>query len=230
MRLPDDTNRISILGTTGSGKTVAGIWHLSHADFITKPWIIYDFKRDPLLAEIEQLEGSTEITTNDLPTEPGLYFVHPHPDDTDAVQNQLRGVWERRNIGIYIDEGYMVSTAPNKRSWFRTLLTQGRSLHIPIITLAQRPSWIDRFVFSESEFFQVFRLNHSGDRKKVMEYVPADLSAPLPEYHSYYHDVGANKTFIVKPVPTGDAIVSVFAERLEKMREENKDVKKRIII
>jgi hypothetical protein len=219
VRLPDDTQRISIVGTTGSGKTAAGVWHLSKTDFIHKPWIIYDFKRDPLLAEIKALEGTYEITTEELPDKPGLYFVHPHPDDGERVQEQLRGVWERRNIGIYADEGYMLSTAGNRRSWFRTLLTQGRSLHIPIITLAQRPAWIDRFVFSESEFFQVFRLNHTGDRKKMMEYIPADISEPLPEYHSYYYDVGRNKIWTVKPVPTGDQIVQVFAERLESMKE-----------
>jgi len=230
MRLPDDTNRITIVGTTGSGKTVAGVWHLSQANYITKPWLIYDFKRDDLLAEIEALEGSYEITTDDIPDKPGLYFVHPHPDDTEAVQDQMRRVWERRNIGIYVDEGYMVSSGRNKRNWFRTLLTQGRSLHIPIITLAQRPSWIDRFVFTESQFYQVFRLNHVGDRNKIMEYVPADLSQPLAEFHSYYHDVGANKTYLVKPVPTGDAIISVFQTKLEKMLEKPELQKRRVFL
>ncbi len=230
MRLPDDTNRTTIVGTTGSGKTVAGVWQLSMQDYITKPWVVYDFKRDDLLADIEGLEGSYTISTEEIPDKPGLYFVHPHPDDTDAVQDQMRRIWERRNIGIFVDEGYMVSSGRNKRNWFRTLLTQGRSLHIPIITLAQRPSWIDRFVFTESQYYQVFRLNHVGDRNKIMEYVPADLSAPLPEFHSYWHDVGLNKTYLVKPVPTGDAILGVFKKRLDSMLEKPVEIKRRVII
>ena len=136
----------------------------------------------------------------------------------------MRLIWQKQNIGIFIDEGYMVSPSPNKRSWFRVLLTQGRSLHVPVIILTQRPAWLDKFVFTESEFYQVFRLNHSGDRKKIMEYVPADLSEPLPDYHSYYHDVGKHRTVVLKPVPTGDAIISTFEKRLEELTKKSRRV------
>jgi len=224
LRLPDDTQRITIVGATGSGKTVAGVWHLSHADFLSKPWIIYDFKRDELLARIGELDGAYEIGLNELPSHPGLYFVHVHPDESEGVQEQMRLIWQKQNIGIFIDEGYMVSPSPNKRSWFRVLLTQGRSLHVPVIILTQRPAWLDKFVFTESEFYQVFRLNHSGDRKKIMEYVPADLSEPLPDYHSYYHDVGKHRTVVLKPVPTGDAIISTFEKRLEELTKKSRRV------
>lgn len=226
MRLPNDTQRLSIVGRTGSGKTVAAVWHFSHVGFDYMPWVVYDFKRDRLLGKIGELEGAEHIGTDEVPTKPGIYFVHPHPDDVDLVQNQLQAIWQQQNTGVLIDEGYMVSQAPNKRSWLRTLLTQGRSLHVPMIILSQRPVWMDRFVFSESDFYQVFRLNHSGDRKKIMEYIPADLSARLPEYHSFYHDVAREETVVMKPVPTEDAIIQVFEERLEEMRGK----KRRIVI
>jgi hypothetical protein len=142
----------------------------------------------------------------------------------DAVQEQLAGIWEQQNTGVLIDEGYMVSQAPNTHSWLRTLLTQGRSMHIPMIILSQRPVWMDRFVFSESDFYQVFRLNHSGDRKKIMEYIPADLSERLPEYHSFYHDVAKEETVVLRPVPAEDEILSVFESRLEAMRSKHRRV------
>ncbi len=188
------------------------------------PWVIYDFKRDKLLSQIEALPGAYEIGTNEVPDLPGLYFIHPHPDDVEVVQNQLQGIWTKQNTGVLIDEGYMVSSAPNKRSWLRTLLTQGRSMHIPMIILSQRPVWMDRFVFSESDFYQVFRLNHSGDRKKIMEYIPADLSGRLPEYHSFYHDVAREETVVMKPVPTADKILGIFAQRLEEIRGRKRRV------
>ena len=65
-----------------------------------------------------------------------------------------------------------------------------------------------------------------GDRKKMMEYVPADLSRPLPEYHSYYHDVSLAETVVMKPVPTSKAILNVFETRLDSMRAR----KRRVII
>jgi hypothetical protein len=224
MRFPDDTQRISIVGRTGSGKTVAAVYHLSMADFDVMPWIVYDFKRDKLLSEIGELEGTEHIDTNFVPKRPGIYFVHPHPDDADLVQSQMWKIWAQENTGVYVDEGYMVCGPTNSNSAFRSLLTQGRSKHIPLIVLSQRPVWLDRFVFSESDFYQLFALNHSGDRKKMMEYIPADLSRPLPEYHSYYHDVATAETVVLKPVPTSDQILDVFDRRLTAMRKRNRRV------
>jgi hypothetical protein len=224
MRLPDDTQRLSIVGRTGSGKTVAAVWHLSHADFDIMPWIVYDFKRDSLLSQIGELEGTEHIDTGFLPRRPGIYFVHPHPDDNDLIQNQMWKIWAQENTGVYVDEGYMVCGPTNSNNAFRSLLTQGRSKHVPMIILSQRPVWLDRFVFSESDFYQLFALNHSGDRKRMMEYIPADLNRPLPTYHSYYHDVANAETVVLKPVPTSQAILDVFDSRLSRMRKQKRRV------
>lgn len=224
MRLPDDTQRLSIVGRTGSGKTVAAVWHLSHTDFQWLPWIVYDFKRDALLSQIGELEGTEHIGLEEIPRYPGIYFVHPHPDDSEAVQAQMWKIWQQKNTGVYVDEGYMVCGPSNSNSAFRSLLTQGRSKHVPMIILSQRPVWLDRFVFSESDFYQLFALNHSGDRKRMMEYIPADLNKPLPTYHSYYHDVATAETVVMKPVPTSDDILRVFDSKLSAMRARKRRV------
>ena len=217
MRLPDYSQRLSIVGRTGSGKTVAAVWHLSKAPFEQMPYIVYDFKNDSLLADIGDLDGAEHIDTTFVPTKPGIYFVHPHPDDVDEVQNQMWRIWQQERTGVYVDEGYMVCGPANQNSAFRSLLTQGRSKQIPMIILSQRPVWLDRFVFSESDFYQIFALNHAGDRKKIMEYIPHDLNKPLPEFHSYYHDVARAETYVIKPVPTADEILKVFDARLERI-------------
>lgn len=222
-RLPNETQRLSIVGRTGSGKTVCAVWHLSNADFEHMPWIVYDFKRDPLLAQIHALgleieAGAYELQLNEMPRKPGIYFVHPHPDDIEPVRQQMYAIWAQENTGVFVDEGYMVCGPTKPNPAFRSLLTQGRSKHIPMIVLSQRPVWLDRFAFSESDFYQVFSLNHSGDRKTINEYVPADLSKPLPPYHSYYHDVGKEETYVMKPVPTDEEILAVFREKFERMK------------
>lgn len=214
VRFPNDTQRLAIVGATGSGKTHAALWHLSRRNYDSKPWMVYDFKNDELINEIE---SARHLTLEDpLPDHPGLYIVHPHPGETDAVEGHMWKIWARENMGVYVDEGFMIGT--NNRG-FRALLTQGRSKHIPMIVLSQRPVWLDRFVFSESEYFQVFRLQHRKDVANVEEFIPYDLSKRLPEYHSYYYDVADDNMVILKPTPDRDVILDTFDLKLSKLKK-----------
>lgn len=212
MQFPNDKQRMVILGATGSGKTVAGLWFLSQRNYDTKPWVIYDFKGEAL---INSIKGATRLDVGSkIPEQPGLYVVNPYPDQEQEVEAQMWGIWQQENIGVFIDEGFMVG---NKNRAFRSLLTQGRSKHIPMIILSQRPVWLDRFVFSESEFFQVFRLQHRKDLASVQEFVPFDLSTRLPEHHSYYYSVVDNSCVILKPTPSDDVILDNFDAKLSRL-------------
>jgi len=212
MNFPQDNHRHAIIGATGSGKTQAALWHLSHRNFHLMPWLIYNFKNDE---SIDAIPGAVHIPTNEIPDSPGIYIAHPHPDDTELVEAQMWAVWSRGNTGVYVDEGYMIGR--NNRA-FRSLLTQGRSKRIPMVVLSQRPVWLDKFVFSESEFFQVFRLQHEKDRQNVREFVPMPRDTELPDYHSYYYEVRNKNAEIVKPVPGLETILSTFGRRLSRQR------------
>lgn len=209
MNFPGDEDRITIVGATGSGKTVAGMWHLSRRDLSSKPWFIYDFKREELINSVESAEHVDMASP--LPERPGLYIVHPHPGQEALVEDHMFRIWERENIGVYIDEGYMIG---NNSAAFRALLTQGRSKHIPMIINSQRPVYMDRFVWSESQYYQVFRLQHNDDIKSAQKFIPRDISARIPRYHSYYYDVVNDRLVILKPVPDADAILDTFETKL----------------
>jgi|SRR5579863_3564844 len=220
-RFPNDQQRLVILGATGSGKTNAALWHLSQRNFDEKPWVIYDFKHDDL---IESIEGAQHIDVGaPPPVRPGLYVVNPSPGQESDVDDQMMRIWNQENVGVYVDEGYMV---PKNSIGFRSILTQGRSKHIPVITLSQRPVWMDRFVFTEANYIQVFRLQHIDDTKSVEGFVPNPTDDPkkhplrkrLPEYWSYYYDVGRNKLMEVKPVPDPDTIIDTFDLRLRRIQ------------
>lgn len=218
-RLPNDQQRLAIVGATGSGKTQAAQWHLSHRNYHEMPWIIYNFKADESIDSIPYIR---ELELDQLPTLPGVYVTHPLPDDDDEiVAAQMKAIWTRGNIGIWVDEGYMI---PRSNRSFRTLLTQGRSKHVPMIVASQRPVWMDRFVFSESDFFQVFRLQHKKDRASMSEIVPANFDVQLPEYHSYYYDAGRNSVTAMRPVPDIRTIHATFAQRLGKLDYRQKRV------
>lgn len=214
IRLPKSSQHLAIVGRNGTGKTQAALWHLSQRPIDKRPYIAIDFKGDE---HINAIERARYIGLGDeIPRAPGVYIIQPTPLDAKngAVDDFLWKVYGRGNTGLWIDEGYMLgdSTA------FETLLTQGRSKHIPIITLTQRPVWVSRFVFSESMFYQFFALTDKRDKKTVESFAPVNMDAKLPEFHSWYYDVGNDQLTGLKPVPSEDEILSTIDAKLKTMK------------
>ncbi len=209
MNLPTESQHLVILGATGSGKTQAALWHLSLRDYITRPWLIINFKRDEL---VDGIPNAVHIDMDEVPVQPGIYITHPMPDDQEPIGAILQEIWTRGRTGVYVDEGLMMG---NRNRSFRALLTQGRSKQIPLIVNSQRPAWMDPFVFTEASFVQVFRLQHRDDIKRVEQFVPGELSKRLPEFNSYYYDVKNDVLSQVQPVPSIDEIYSRFRRHLK---------------
>lgn len=206
-RLPGPTDRLAVIGRTGSGKTHFSVWSLSHANWVERPWLIFDYKHDGLIKKIPRLEHLK--ITDKVPKEAGLYAVHPLPLDTDATEAMLWRIWAKGNTGVYIDEAHIL---PDKGG-LQAILTQGRSKNIPAIVVTQRPSWVSRFVFSEADYYSVFHLNDTRDRKTVGSFVPVDMDRPLDSRNSWWHDVATNRSYRMLPVPAAPTILNTFDER-----------------
>ncbi len=210
MRLPNDEERHAIVGSTGSGKTQFGVWSLSMRSFDRIPWIIVDFKHDSLIGDIPRL---TEIdVTGRIPKHRGLYVVRPTPADIDdgLVTTFLFNVWERERTGLFIDEGYMINRLDKG---LRTVLTQGRSKRIPVISLSQRPAHISPWLLSESEFKTVFYLEHPADIDRMNEWMPQNDASKLPDYHSYWYQRDGRIFKRMLPCPNKDEIIENFKRR-----------------
>jgi hypothetical protein len=223
IRLPKNSQHLAIIGRNGSGKTYAGCWHLSQKDIDRRPYIVYDFKGDEL---INSIESAQELSMDaPLPRDPGVYIVHTGPDQEEKISEHMKQIHAREDMGVYVDEGHMLGT---RNKGFRAILTQGRSKNVGVIVLSQRPVWMDKYVFSESMFFQIYALSSDDDLKTVQGWIPnpnrdykkdRDISIRLPEYHSYYYDVGADKVDKVGPVPDMDAILDTFDRKLYKLKK-----------
>lgn len=220
-RLPGPDQRILVLGRTGSGKTHMGLFQLSVRDYTERPWVVMNSKGDKA---INQIQGAKEMRLTDpVPSEPGIYIIRPLPDvDDNALEDLLWRIWAQENVGLFVDEGYMV---PKTSKAFRAILTQGRSKNIPMIINSQRPVYLDRFAISEADFYQVFHMNDKADRDTISRFMPdVDLDKRLPKYHSLYYDVGEDQLNEFRPAPPMSSIQSTFRTRLEKLATQKEAI------
>lgn len=198
--LPGVNDRTIVVGQTGSGKTWFGVWLLSHMNYNQMPWVIVDYKREALFRELGKGAFRSTLTPNsDAPKKPGLHLLQPFENDADAMDDFLWRLWKKGNVGIYIDEAMMMPAG--RGSAMRAILTQGRSLRIPVIALSQRPVEIDRYFFSEARCFAEFFLMDRDDRITLKRYTPFHPDNVPETHHCYWYDGQSRKVSYLAPVP-----------------------------
>jgi hypothetical protein len=213
IRLPGPSDRITIIGHTGSGKSQAAMWHLSNANFDVMPWVIVDPKEDD---KINSIQGAEYIEHGYVPKYPGIYILPNTRYQIQELDDTFAAYLERRNVGVYIDEASECGFGPG----FETFLTRGRSRRCPAIVLCQRPVNVSRYSFSEAQFFQCFPLTDERDYKTLRGFakVPDMEKYPLPEFYSYYYDVRWKRCYRLTPVPKIDVILNRIENKMESLR------------
>ena len=214
--------RTLIVGRTGSGKTVAALFHLSQANLEDKPWVVIDFKGDENINSIQNIEYIKPDA--DLSRiGPGLYVLRLRVDQQAQLEQFLWNVYERENMGIMADEGYMIGQGARFSPAFRAILTQGRSKNIGVIINSQRPVWLDVFAKSEANKIQIYHLNSVKDRNTISEFLGdalgPDVQERLAPYHSIYYDIDTNTAVELGPVPPPDVSVKLIEARLAAIRQ-----------
>lgn len=208
-RFPGGDARTTVIGATGSGKTTCAAWMLAHQRFDRRPWVILDFKNEELFDAV----GSPPlepIRIGAIPRRRGLYIANVRPGEEAALEAWLWQIFERGNIGLYVDEAALMPGGDA----FRAILQQGRSKRIPVIQCTQRPVDVKRGVFSEASFFAVYRMQDRRDAKIIEGFVPADLSAPLPTFHWRWYDVARNRLLVMGRVPDPAQVAAQLRDAL----------------
>ena len=174
------------------------------------PVTIVDPKHSKLIAKLDAQE--LKITAKP-PKEPGLYVIRPLPGDDDAaLQEYLLRVWEQENHGTYYDE--ILDLGPRNRA-FRRLLSQGREKRCPMIYCTQRPSWVDRYSFSEAEYIGVFDLSLDDDIITANKFAPGYRETDLQPFSCYWYSVQEKRGVILRPCPEEGLILAKYYPEYE---------------
>jgi hypothetical protein len=213
-KLPSLEQRTAVIGMTGSGKSVFGMWLLSLSRYDQQPFIIIDFKHETI---VQRIHHAREIGYNELPKKPGVYILRPDPDDGDNLEKFLRAVWRRGKTGIMYDETAELPKHFGKGA-VHAIQTQGRSKRIPVIACTQRPLGVAPSIFTEANYFACFFLQKPEDVAAFARYTPWNpreiVDNPLPQHYCHWYDQPRRWSQILRPCPDEETILETFDQRL----------------
>lgn len=197
--------RAIIAGRTGSGKSTLAKWMLQVSPGY---WVIINPKNT---RAYDTLPDSNNVDGIDIPKikksieEHRFTIITPKanqlsPDTLDLLIQWL--ITEYTNIGISIDELYAVHKNGQAGEGLIGLLTRGRELKQSFLGLTQRPAWLSKFLFSESDYIGGMSLNLEDDRKRMFAFTGKKaFLEKLPEQDWLWYEVGTDNLRAFNPVP-----------------------------
>ncbi len=194
--------RVIIAGRTGSGKTIGAVWLLSRSPGC---WLVLDRKYDKAFENIGPTVG-LNCDYDNLWKENRILIVRPETSDPGELDAWIQRVSERwQHIGLLIDELYYVHTNGRAGDGLVGWLTRGRSRQQSFIGCTQRPAWVSRFCFSESDYIVSYTLNLADDRKRMYEFTGRkDMLQKTRRYKWAWYDVARDKLTRFGKVPFSD--------------------------
>lgn len=192
-------------GRTGAGKSSLANWLLKGSP---GHWVILNPK---WTKAFDKLPGAIVIEGLNLPKitksieENRFTIVNPNPDQQSPVLLDLFIQWlheKYTDLGLCLDESYAVHTngkaGPGLIGW----LTRGREMRQSFLGLTQRPAWLSKFLFSESDYIISMSLTMEEDRKRMFEFTGrAAYLNKLPPYDWLWYDVAQDELRAFNPVP-----------------------------
>lgn len=197
--------RASIAGRSGSGKSTLACWLLSRSP---GHWLILNPKHTKAYnvlpgavtlngINFAKLERSLNLNRFTIVNPTGPQST---PDNLDSFVDYLHNQY--MNLGLCADELYTLHTNGQAGAGLTGWLTRGRELGQSFLGLTQRPSWVSRFLFSESTYIGEMSLNLKEDRKRMYEMSGQDeMLNKLPPREWLWYTVDADNLRHLGAVP-----------------------------
>ncbi len=187
--------RFAVCGRSGSGKTYLEKWLM----FRTKlKWVVIDSKHDPGFDDLSIQEGLIAPARISKKWDVSqVLVIRPASRENDAkiLDEYLEELHESYdNFGVCIDETYQVALGAKAGPGLTGLVTRGRARKQACVLGSQRPAWVPRFVFSESNAIIVMSLTLKQDRERIYEMTEQKIvMTPVEPRHWLFCDI-ANAT------------------------------------
>ena len=164
---PKPTERMLIVGATGTGKTTLARELLRGFTrvLVIDPKCTYEPPPEEKYKLVRNLAGLRFVGNHRRIH----YRPSPGQDTVGHYDAVYRWAYERRDIMVYTDETFAVMHHAQSPDWLRAVVTMGRERGTGCIFATQRPSGIDLRIYTESEHKVCFYLAHTDDRKRMSQ-------------------------------------------------------------
>lgn len=176
--------RVTIIGKTGSGKSVALRWILAAYPRV----ILADPKGRARLGDAPVVYG-LEALRRTWPASPRV-VARPGPAEDRAawLDGVCRLAYTAGELALGVDEVVGIASSSRPVRWLDAVLTQGRELGITAVVCTQRPKRIPPTLLSEADHLLVYRLARQDDRDAVEDVIGP--YAPATARHGFVYWTG----------------------------------------
>jgi hypothetical protein len=202
----DPGKRALIAGRTGSGKTTLAAWFLARSK---QHWIILNPKHTALYREMPYSIVHRSFDPKLILRDSRRFkFVILELSGDEADSNYMDGIigWLHgalHNIALCADELYTLHSGGGRAgSGLTGWLTRGREFKQSFIGLTQRPAWISRFLFTESDLICEMDLTLEEDRDTMYKATgDRHFLDRVTDHRWLCYDVQRASIALYKPVP-----------------------------
>lgn len=201
---------VFVCGMTGTGKSFLCENYLRGYDYVIKldtkneteerhekgesAWSGLEEGKD--FTVVYDLEELPDVETKKI------IFVPPFDFSQDEYDKFFFWVFNRKNTIIWIDELMGFTTAYRYPIELKRLYTQGRSRNIGIWACSQRPSGVPNIALANSNYYFMFDLSLTKDRKTIVENTGQEEMMENPHGYSFwYYKMGDAKSVKAILVP-----------------------------
>lgn len=179
-----NSDRVMILGTTGSGKTVLAKRLLTNQSRLIVIDPKHTFKADNM--RMNKRLSFPPFWKNDF-----RVILRPRRDDDSRLADFLITAFKKKNVTIYNDElAVMEERYPESMSVLKEIALTGREKRVSLWNATQRPRNVPKIFFTEAEVFFCFTLRSEEDRDHIAGFIGNEVESRIPLHEFWYYRAG----------------------------------------